>query len=46
MKQSKVLEKERKKRNIIEELIIEKVTGFDDIPIEKLNDLVKKVKLK
>ena len=35
-----------KKRNIIEDSIIEKVLGFDDIPIEKMNILGKKLELK
>ena len=35
-----------KKRNIIEDSIIEKVLGYDDVPIEKINELVKKIQLK
>ena len=35
-----------KKRNIIEDSIIEKVIGLDDVPIEKINELVKKIQLK
>ena len=35
-----------KKRNIIEDSIIEKVIGLDDVPIEKKNKLVKKIHLK
>ena len=35
-----------KKRSIIEDSIIEKVRGLNDVPIEKLNKLVKKIKLK
>ena len=35
-----------KKRSIIEDSIIEKVIGLDDVQIEKLNKLVKKIQLK
>ena len=35
-----------KKRSIIEDSIIEKVIGLDDVPIEKIHELVKKMQLK
>ena len=35
-----------KKRNIIEDSIVEKVIGIDDVPIEKINKLVKKIQKK
>ena len=34
------------KRNIIEDSIVEKVIGLDDVTIEKINELVKKIQLK
>ena len=35
-----------KKRSIIEDSIIEKIIGLDDIPIEKINVLLKQLQLK
>ena len=35
-----------KKRSIIEDSIIEKIIGLDDIPIEKINMLLKQLQLK
>ena len=34
------------RRKILENALIEKVIGIDDIPIDKLNELVKKLKIK
>ena len=46
--EEKILKKalQIKKRTIIEDAYLEKVTGIDDIPLDKLNELVKKLKIK
>ena len=46
--EQKILEKALaiKKRSIIEDSIIEKIIGLDDIPIEKINVLLKQLQLK
>ena len=46
--EEKILKKalQIKKRTIIEDAYLEKVIGIDDIPLDKLNELVKKLKIK
>ena len=46
--EEKILKKalQIKKRTILEDAYLEKVIGIDDIPLDKLNELVKKLKIK